>query len=464
MELKFGTSGLRGLATELLGGPTARFTHAFIDHLLQSGQIKPGAEVFVGRDLRDSSPALAGQCLQALADAGVVPVDCGALPTPALALYAGSRGSAAIMVTGSHIPADRNGLKFYRPDGEIDKSDEAAIVALAASAPATAQTSVKTNQPSQQADAAWRMYHERCLSILKPGALSGLRIGVYQHSSVARDFLVTVLEELGAETLAVGRSDDFVPVDTEALGAETEELLRQWVERHRLHALVSTDADADRPLVIDDKGSQVRGDIIGLFTARFLGATRVATPVTSSSGIEIALAVDVARTRVGSPYVIAGMKAAEGQEGEVVVGFEGNGGFMLASPVASLVPLPTRDSALPILATLGEAGGGLSARVADMNLPICLSDRLEHYPVEASRSLMDSLAKDPASIDRFVEGIGVVESTDWTDGLRIGLEGGDIVHLRPSGNAPEMRCYVEASTVAKAQSLLRSALDRLRAY
>tara|TARA_B110000908_G_C10080263_1_gene369255 strand:+ start:225 stop:437 length:213 start_codon:yes stop_codon:yes gene_type:complete len=59
--------------------------------------------------------------------AGLAVTDCGDLPTPALALAAIGARAAAVMVTGSHVPADRNGLKFYTPDGEITKIDEMAI-------------------------------------------------------------------------------------------------------------------------------------------------------------------------------------------------------------------------------------------------------------------------------------------------------------------------------------------------
>src|SRR5690606_3692276 len=103
MEIKFGTSGLRGLANELLDGPTARFTAAFAQHLVACGKIKPGDEIAVGRDLRASSPDIALACIDALLEAGMRPIDCGITATPALALFAGNRELAAIMVSGSHI-------------------------------------------------------------------------------------------------------------------------------------------------------------------------------------------------------------------------------------------------------------------------------------------------------------------------------------------------------------------------
>src|SRR5690606_20281414 len=141
-------------------------------------------------------------------------IDCGELPTPALALEAMRRQAPAIMVTGSHIPAHRNGLKFYRADGEIDKADEAGILAGLGDAPEV--DTVRSTEP-----AASRRYLERYARLLPHGALAGKRVGVWQHSSVARDIFVDALALFGAEIVALGRSDIFVPVDTEAVSAGT---------------------------------------------------------------------------------------------------------------------------------------------------------------------------------------------------------------------------------------------------
>ncbi len=79
--------------------------------------------------------------------------------------------------------------------------------------------------------------------------------------------------------------------------------------QHKLDAIVSTDGDADRPLVIDGTGEFLRGDVLGMIAARFLGADRVVTPVTSNSAIEgVGWFGRVDRTKVGSPFVIEGME------------------------------------------------------------------------------------------------------------------------------------------------------------
>lgn len=471
MSLKFGTSGLRGLSVDLEGPATALYATAFARHLLGSGIAKPGDEILVGRDFRASSPAVSAIAIAALRKAGLEPRDCGTLPTPALALLGLDRGAASLMVTGSHIPADRNGIKFYRPDGEIDKADEAAINA-AAEALRTEGTVFDAAQKKAAPDgheAAMALYGERNRTLLPEGGLSGLRIGVYQHSTVARDLFVAVLAHHGADVVALGRSETFIPVDTEAVSPETIALLQGWAAEHGLDAIVSADGDGDRPLVTDETGTPLRGDLIGLIASRFLGATVVATPVTSNSGIEAAIDGRVLRTRVGSPFVIAAMNEAVAAGETAVVGFEANGGTLTATPFTvngcTLTPLPTRDSLMPVLAVLALAKSRrqpLSAISAGFSLPAAASDRLENFPVETSAALMTALRNGADTLATFLAPIGVPASVSDIDGLRVTLADARIIHLRPSGNAPEMRCYVEARDDAAAARLLQAGLARIR--
>lgn len=472
MSLKFGTSGLRGLSVDLEGPATALYTTAFARHLLASGIAQPGDEVLVGRDFRASSPAISAIAIAALRKAGFAPRDCGALPTPALALTSLARKAACLMITGSHIPADRNGIKFYRPDGEIDKTDEAAITA-AATAIRTEGTIFDAAQETADDlhDAAMALYGARNRLLLPAGSLAVLRVGVYQHSTVARDLFVSVLTHYGAEAVALGRSERFIPVDTEAVSSETVALLQGWAVQHGLNAIISADGDGDRPLVTDETGTPIRGDLVGLIACRFLGATAIATPVTSNSGIEAAVDGAVLRTKVGSPFVIAAMNDAVAAGEKAVAGFEANGGTLTATPFSvnghALTPLPTRDSLMPVLAVLALAAAQkrpLSAIAAGFALPAAASDRLENFPVETSAALMAELRSGANALAAFLAPIGVPATVSDIDGLRVTLETGDVVHLRPSGNAPEMRCYVEARDDAAAFRLLTAGLARIREW
>jgi phosphomannomutase len=307
----------------------------------------------------------------------------------------------------------------------------------------------------------WRARHA---DLLPSGAFAGLSIGIHEHSSVATGFLGELLESLGARIRRFGHSSVFVPVDTEAVEPEVITLYREEA-RAGIDAIISTDADGDRPLLADETGTPLPGDLIASLAARFVVATFVATPVSSNSALDDTAGIEVIRTRIGSPYVIAAMEAATTTGNGTVVGFEANGGFLLASPVhvgsASLSPLPTRDSTLPILATLWRMREGrisASGLAAAEGFRATASGRLKDYAVERAASLMKRLADDPAFEASFLGRFGKVISCDTTDGRRYRLSGGRIIHFRPSGNAPEMRCYAEASDTAAAALLLADGL------
>ena len=462
MAAKFGTSGLRGLAEELIGDVAISHTRAFIQHLKSKRLVKTGDAVGVAMDFRASSTALRANVAEALRLEGMKELFFGAVPTPALAFEAMKRKCASVMITGSHIPADRNGLKFYRPDGEIDKRDEKAVVSRVGK--------LKSHKPGPMILRASDVsgFMERNAKAFSGKPLKGLRIGIYQHSSVARDMLVDLLKAAGAEVAALARSEAFVSVDTEAVSAETQHLIKSWCATGRYDAIVSADGDGDRPLVADEKGQVLRGDLVGLITARFLKAQVVVTPITSNSGLDEHLPKGTRRSKVGSPFVIAEMMKAKRAKARAIVGFEANGGFFTASAfkVGRMVlsPLPTRDCFLPILAVLASAKKAkkpLSEFAAGFALPVALADRLEDFPVESSARLMARLSASNAACDEFFSSIGAVKKRNKTDGLRVTLADGAVVHLRPSGNAPEFRCYVEAATQIEAEALLKQVVTRI---
>ena len=456
MAPKFGTSGLRGLVVELTPELVGDYIRAFL------AACPVGTGLYLARDLRPSSPEIADVVAEVALAEGVDVIDCADVPTPALALASMGAGAAAVMVTGSHIPADRNGLKFYLPDGEVSKADEAAILgALGGASGTTARGTLSRNE------VAGPQWVARYVDAFGAQALAGLRIGVWSHSAVSRDLLLDVMAGLGAEVIELGRSDDFIPVDTEAVPVWAREKIAGWIAEHGLDALVSTDGDGDRPLVADATGQVVPGDILGQITAAVVGAENVATPVSSNTGVEASRRfARVSRTKIGSPFVIAGMAELPGK----TVGYEANGGFLLgfeaALPAGPLAPLATRDSLLPIIAPLSRAraAGGLAALVAQEPARFTAADRLEEIPTEASRALIAGFEADPAALPAFLDTLGEVSAgIDRTDGLRVTCVSGRVVHFRPSGNAPELRLYVEAEDGTTAAVILTQGLAALRA-
>lgn len=467
----FGTSGARGLVTALDDRVVYAVTRAFLELLDARGELGARALAVAG-DLRPSTPRIVEAVGRAALDVGCELLPCGLIPTPALACWAFSRRTPSIMVTGSHIPDDRNGLKLNTPTGELTKADEVAMLERVVDVPAASELAAGSHSsPRSTLPAAEEAYEQRYVRALGEGALEGLRVAVYGHSAVGRDSLAWLLEELGATVVRVGWSERFVPVDTEAVRAEDAALALDVARAERVAAIVSTDGDGDRPLVFDETGALVRGDVLGLLTAGLVGASSLAVPITCTTAIERSGRFSaVRRTRIGSPFVIEAMLALA-REAEPAVGFEANGGFLTASPVrlgaGTLSPLPTRDAMLPMLAVLEACARGapLSTQVARLPERHTWSDRVPDVPSSESRAFLRELADGgaPALEALLGSSLGPVRELSTLDGVRATFESGDVVHFRASGNAPEIRYYVEAAARAGREALSALAEGALRA-
>lgn len=511
-ELQFGTSGLRGLVLDITDLEAYTNTRGFLAYLEDAGDACPGTTVALAGDLRPSTEAILGAVAQAVRDAGMHPIDCGRIPTPALALYGLERAVPAVMVTGSHIPFDRNGVKFHTPRGEVLKAEEGPILA----AVARVRARVYGEDPKRSAfdddgrfrqvplrppttDEARQAYVRRYLDAFPPETLAGLRVALYEHSAVGRDVLAEILRGLGAEVLPVGRSEQFVAIDTEAISearlAELQALAEQARAHGPLDAILSTDGDSDRPLLcgFDERG-RVRffgGDLLGAVVADALGADAIAVAMSANDAIDRHFAprgIPVVRTRIGSPWVIA---ALGDLKGERRVGWEANGGFLTGSAFSvggrPLAPLPTRDAVLPLVAALFAARRAekpLTEVFAALPARFGRADMLDHVPVEDSRALMDAFAPQARRLDFLAKeaeeadgarrpltaddralrdrifriftaerGFGPLEWIDRLDGLRMGFEGEDVAHVRPSGNAPQLRIYSVANSEARAAAI-----------
>jgi phosphomannomutase len=178
----------------------------------------------------------------------------------------------------------------------------------------------------------------------------------------------------------------------------------------------------------------------------------------------------ITRTRIGSPYVIEGIEAAlAANPAARVVGYEANGGFLTGytvnGPVGALSPLLTRDAFLPILCALAGIAqhGPLAAQIDALPPRRTAADRMVGLPTESSAALIAELRSDSHARDRLFATMGDEAGIDLTDGLRVTFTSGEIAHLRPSGNAPELRCYAEAATEARALEIVRAILADITA-
>jgi phosphomannomutase len=467
----FGTSGARGLADAMTDRVCYLYTVGFLQYLERCGAIRPGDAVALAGDFRPSTPRILAATAVAIADLGYQPLNCGNIPSPAVAHYAFSNGIASLMVTGSHIPDDRNGIKFNLPTGEVLKADEAGIreqqVTVRRALFDARGCFVCAPDLPPVDNTAYRRYLARYLDFFPSQCLSGKRVLVYEHSSVAAGAMTEVFAGLGADVVRRGYSETFVPVDTEAVRPEDETLARDWAADERFDLLVSADGDGDRPLVGDEHGSWLRGDVAGVLTAHFLDAEAVVTPVSSNTVVEKSGWFErVLRTRIGSPYVIEGMQELLEKGYGRVVGYEANGGFLTMSHIERegrcLDALPTRDAmivALSVLLLASRQGVPVSQLSDLLPARYTASERLKNFPSELSQRRIAELAGDAPAVATAFPMLGEPAAQDHTDGLRLTFPNQEVVHLRPSGNAPELRCYTEADSPERARALNRDCLE-----
>lgn len=475
--VQFGTSGVRGKVVEMTDEVCWIYTTAFLRHLA----LQPGTVVGIAGDLRASTERIMQAVSVAVSNAGLTPVNFGRIPSPAIALYGLHSQIPTIMVTGSHIPEDRNGIKFNKADGEILKADEQQITAQEVEIPAGLFTADGTfiNEISlpEYNDAANTHYIQRFIDFFPVQCLTGKAIGLYQHSSVARQCLKTILERLGATVTVLAPSDTFVAVDTEAIRSEDIALAKQWAEQYRFDCIISTDGDGDRPLISDEYGVWLRGDIAGILCARYFNADVVVTPVSSNSAVDLCNSFKkVVRTKIGSPYVIEAMNAAMTGD-NIVVGYEANGGFLTATPISQngqiLPPLATRDAVIVPLAILmlaQQQNASISGLLRTLPARYTASDRLKAFPTELSRSILGQMQQEDNAANLrhvtalFADIAGQPVAIDNTDGVRISFTNGTVIHLRASGNAPELRCYTEADSEQAAQTLNDACMAVMRTW
>jgi phosphomannomutase len=539
VPLAFGTSGLRGLVKDITDLEAYINVKGALRYLLSIGDLRANSRVVIAGDLRPSTDRIMRSCAQAVIDAGCQVENAGKIPTPALVSHAVSNARAGVMVTGSHIPFDRNGIKINKSVGEVLKSDESGITRevervrveeygrseTASAFDASGMLKHARDLPPLDR-AAEEAYLSRYLNSFNRGGLTGLCVLVYQHSAVGRDILPHILRELGAEVVTAGRSEVFVPIDTENITDEQLDRLEELViaaeaSNQPLSAIVSTDGDSDRPLVtavvpggeVEPGGRRVRflpGDLLGIVVAEYLRADAAAVPISANDAVERRLRerkVLLEKTKIGSPYVVSALDELRGAGTHArIVGWEANGGFLTGSDIVlsagTLAALPTRDATVPILANLfgaAEQGIGLSALWDRLPARFGRAGLIDNFPVAASQRILAQLIPAGDAIEVEFGGAGRVVDrshagaapaplaasaiTDWLkckasvarfftpaggfddiarinvlDGVRVYFHNGDVAHIRPSGNAPQLRIYANSDTQARADQIVGLAL------
>ncbi|MBL7073105.1 MAG: phosphomannomutase [Candidatus Omnitrophica bacterium] len=433
-QLKFGTSGLRDEVKFMTDKECYINTLGFISFLKEKGEVAKGDKIAFGGDRRGSTPRIMAAVSKAIEEAGCGGVFCGLVPSPTLAFYSITQGIPSIMVTGSHIPEDRNGIKFTKKSGEVLKSDELDIlrnVASERSAECAKKpgetffnekgmfTEEKKLPAPDREEAAVNNYVKRYSDVFSKDTFQGRKIALYQHSAVGRDILKRILEELGAEVIPVAKSEKFVPVDTEKVSHQTRTLLKETAVKYKPFAIVSTDGDSDRPLLADETGEFLTGDKLGALVALYLKPDFAAIPISANSAAKKVLTerkVKVEQTKIGSPYVVKAMMVELNRNSEAkVVSWESNGGFLLGSDWTIngkvMKALPTRDAALPLIVSILSAlekkkkmsefiAASLPARYTYADVIDYKTKNCENYTAEMGKTIIKMFSPEDKSIDQ----------------------------------------------------------------
>ncbi|MCA0938986.1 phosphoglucosamine mutase [Salipiger pacificus] len=314
----FGTDGVRGTAN--MHPMTAQMALAIGAAAGRYFRREAGGthRVVIGKDTRLSGYMFETALTAGLTSTGMNVLLLGPVPTPAVGLLTPSmRADVGIMISASHNPAHDNGIKFFGPDGfKLSDEAEAEIEALVEKGVEPAQAG-NIGRAKRIDDGRFR-YQERVKSSFPHGMrLDGMKVVIDCANGAAYRAAPEVLWELGAEVIPVGTHPNGLNINDQC-GSTKPQTAAETVVAHGADVGICLDGDADRVILIDEKGTVADGDQIMALMAgrwaeedRLAGGTLVAT-VMSNLGLERYLGdrgLTLARTKVGDRYVVEMMRA-----------------------------------------------------------------------------------------------------------------------------------------------------------
>ena len=314
----FGTDGIRGTTNaEPMTAETAlRVGQAAGAHFLRGDHRH---RVVIGKDTRLSGYMMESAMVAGFTSVGMDVVLLGPMPTPAVAMLTRSmRADLGVMISASHNPFADNGIKLFGPDGyKLSDDDERAIEALLAVPPGLVDAG-KIGRAKRIDDARGRYIHFAKSTFPDHLRLDGLKVVVDCANGAAYQVAPDALWELGAEVIALGTSPNGTNIN-DGCGSTAPDELRETVVASGADLGLALDGDADRLIVVDEKGALVDGDQLMALIATthhqrgtLKGGALVAT-VMSNLGLERRLAEDgigLHRTAVGDRYVLEKMRSA----------------------------------------------------------------------------------------------------------------------------------------------------------
>jgi len=440
----FGTDGIRGRLGD------SRINPEFVMKLgWAAGRVLgqgAGSKVLIGKDTRISGYMFESALEAGLVAAGVDILLLGPMPTPGIAYLTRTlRADAGIVISASHNGYEDNGIKFFSGAGSKLSDEKELAIETEIDKPMTTVVSAALGKAKRIDDAAGR-YIEFCKSTVPAGlSLGRLKIVVDCAHGATYHIAPHVLEELGAQVIAIGNKPDGLNINAD-VGSTNPQTLQQAVLQHHADLGIALDGDGDRLIMVDDQGAIIDGDVILYIIASSRRHTEaglaggVVGTLMSNLGLELAcreLGLAFERTDVGDRYVLARL-----QEKNWMLGGESSGHIICRDKTS------TGDgivSALQVLAAMCQMDSSLRDLAAGMHkLPqVLINVKLKQTSasvVMASHAVMQAVAN--------------VETTLADKGR---------VLLRPSGTEPLIRVMVEGSDAAQVTELAKQIADAVSA-
>jgi phosphoglucosamine mutase len=442
----FGTDGIRGIANQgIITAEIAMKLGMAIGTLFRNGSHKH--KVVIGKDTRLSGYLLEPALTSGFIAIGIDVLLVGPMPTPAVAMLTKSlRADIGIVLSASHNPFQYNGIKAFDAMGlKIDTEMEAKIENLMLSYPKDIGFACPSSLgKAKRLDDAPGRYIEFAKNTFPKGKdLNNLKIVIDSANGAAYHLVRNVFWELGAEVIQIGNTPDGLNIN-ENCGSIYPQATIDAVLQNKADLGIVLDGDADRVVLIDEKGNLINGDRILATTATYLKSvgrlsknTIVATTM-SNLGFERYLArngINLIRTDVGDKYVAKAMS---------------DGGFNLGGEQSGHI----------IISDFGFTGDGIIAALQ------VLANFVESGAKTIS-SLCNTYEELPQSILNIkydcIQSFHKEELAELTTTIQKELGSSSRISIRKSGTEPVIRIMIEADSQQKIQTILLHAQNRLEA-
>jgi phosphoglucosamine mutase len=437
----FGTDGIRGRtnAGKMTAELAMKVGQAAGSHFLRGSHKH---RVVIGKDTRLSGYMIENALVAGFTSVGMDVVQFGPIPTPAVALLTRSmRADLGVMISASHNPYEDNGIKLFGPDGfKLSDDDELAIEALIESAPNLAEAP-DIGRARRIEDARGRYIHAAKLSVPDHIRFDGLHVVLDCANGAAYQVAPTAIWELGAKVTTIGVNPNGRNIN-DKVGSTHVETLQETVVAAGGDIGIALDGDADRLIVVDEKGHVVDGDqlmalmAVSMSRNGLLCGEGIVATVMSNLGLERYLATQnlaLIRAQVGDRYVLEemrsrGMNVGGEQSGHMILLDHGTTGDGLVA-------------ALQVLAELVEQGKPASEV---LHLFDTVPQLLKNVRFSGGKPLENAEVQ------------AVIADAEAE------LAGKGRLVIRPSGTEPVIRVMAEGDDAAQVEAVVDRICDAVR--